>query len=123
MDTDCNRMPGGKGGSKDTDCNMVPGGEGGSMDTEFNMVPGGKGGSTDIRVHQISFFCEFQKEEYGICLPRVLEEEKFFFFLHHPPIYTGSLKYADFENFHRPRKKYFLIFFFKNVFLYISRTL
>ena len=32
---------------------------------------------------------------------------KFFFFLHHPPIYAGSLKFADFENFHSPRKKYF----------------
>ena len=40
-----------------------------------------------------------------------------------PPIYAGSLKYADFENFHKPSKKYFLIFFFKNVFLYINRTL
>ena len=59
-----------------------------------------------IRVHQIFFFCEFQKEEYGVCLPRVLEEE-IFFFLHHPPIYAGSLKFADFENFHSPRKKYF----------------
>ena len=37
------------------------------------------------RVHQFSFFCEFQKYEYGVCLPRVLEEEKFIFiFLHHP---------------------------------------
>ena len=77
-----------------------------------------------IRVHQFWFFCEFQKDEYGVCLPRVLEEEKFFFiFFAPPPIYAGSLKYADFENFHRPRKTYFLIFFFKNVFLYISRTL
>ena len=40
-----------------------------------------------------------------------------------PPIYAGSLKYADFENFHRSSKKYFFIFFFKNVFLYINRTL
>ena len=40
-----------------------------------------------------------------------------------PPIYAGSLKYADFENFHRSSKKYFFIFFLKNVFLYINRTL
>ena len=33
-----------------------------------------------IRVHQFWFFCEFQKDEYGVCLPRVLEEEIFFFF-------------------------------------------
>ena len=32
------------------------------------------------------FCCEFQKDEYGVCLPRVLEEEKFFFFFEPPPI-------------------------------------
>ena len=47
--------------------------------------------SINFAVHQFCFFGEFQ----------------YFFFLHHPPIYAGSLKYADFENFHRPRKKYF----------------
>ena len=45
-----------------------------------------------FRVHQISFFCEFQKEEYGVCLPRVLEEEKkFFFFFCTTPQFTLAL--------------------------------
>ena len=37
------------------------------------------------RVHQFCFFCKFQKDEYGVCLPRVLEEENFFFFFAPPP--------------------------------------
>ena len=72
---------------------------------------------------KFSFFANFKKKNTGYASLGFQRRKIFFFFLHHPPIYAGSLKYADFENFHRPSKKYFLIFFFKNVFLYISRTL
>ena len=51
-------------------------------------------------VHQFFCCCEFQKDEYGVCLPRVLEEENIFFFF-------GTT----------------LQFTLVNVFLYISRTL
>ena len=37
------------------------------------------------RVHQFFFFCEFQKDEYGVCLPRVLEEEKKNYIFFAPP--------------------------------------
>ena len=44
------------------------------------------------RVHQFYFFCEFQKDEYGVCLPRVLEEDKnFFYFFCTTPWYTLAL--------------------------------
>ena len=54
------------------------------------------------RVHQFRFFCKFQKDEYGVCLPR-------FFFFAPPPNLRWLFEVL--REFPQPKKKIFLNFF------------